>query len=126
MNFRDANSIVSSETPFLESFLESYSEIFNEVLRENWLNICCSMTINQTLIASQCRFRLTKLRPLEEYIDYWPSILKEHRNMIRFFRAVMEYYFIRNRVCIFANFGIDWIIQPDQDVQTRGYVPNSL
>ena len=105
MNIDQINSILSSEENIPTDLVGDYSVDFISCLENNWSNVKTSITLGANLYASQFSYRLASLRPLshEHSLNYWPSVLGDHENMIRFVKGILLNFFARRRTPIYVN-----------------------
>ena len=119
------NDICREEVIITDDILNEYTSEHHPLLRNSWPQVRCSVTINNDLIANQCRFRFAKNRPDEQMLNWWPLKMINAPACLNFIRTIILHYFINNRICFYVNFGFDMFLLPEGGEQRLLYASRS-
>ena len=113
----EINAIVRNDLDVDALLPRDYSEIIHDTLRNNWHNAKTSIVTAPGRYCSEIQVRLANLRSAQHasYRNYWPSLIGENLNFIRFVKSVLITQFALRRTCVHVNFSISLLILDPKD-----------
>ena len=106
------NAIVRDDLDVENVLQRDYSPIIHDALRNNYHNARTRLIMAPGRYCSEIQIRMANMRPAQyaSNRNYYPSLIGDNLNFVRFLRSVLITQFASRRICVRVNFSISLLI----------------